>query len=890
VEILTTHVGADFDALAAVLVLRKLYPGAVVFFPGSREESVRRMLEAGLVQFDEVRQREIDPDSVRRVILCDCRQRDRLGVVADWVAARPGIEVLAYDHHPDSPNDLPASGGLIDPQAGSTSTLLVEELRRRSLEVNGEEATLLLLGLYEDSGSLTHATTGPRDLEAAAWLLRQGADLGAVRRFAVRRLDAPRLDLLHRMVQGLEIHRLREHRIGLVALEVGHYLDELAPLVSRCLEMSDVPVLFALFGEGERVTVIARGELGGFDLGGALAEFAGGGGHATAAAASVRGQTAIEVRERLLEFLPRVLPPVARAADLMVETFVTVEEGSDIEGAKLRLLEGRVNAAPVVDAAGRVAGVVTRQALDAAIQHRLGERPVSTAMSREVEWVPPSAPADELAARMVGARPRLVLVGDPESGRPLGVVSRMAVLTHLYGRLQAAADPAERRAREQRAARSQAGRLLGERAPVSARRRIETATAVSRQTGIPVYLVGGFVRDLLLGHENRDLDLVVEGDGLHFARRLAEALGGRAREHPAFLTAVVVDRDGEHIDVATARSEFYRAPAALPEVQSSALRQDLLRRDFTINTLAIRLGPEPALELIDYFGGRKDLEEKTIRVLHSLSLIDDPTRVLRAVRLEARLGFHLSPETRRLIAIALAEGVFDRLSSARLRDELYQLLDEPSIVVRALERLEELGLLGVLHPRLRLGDALRESIQAAIAAWDWYSLAGLSRAATAPRHLLLLTLALSLDDADRPELADRLSLAGRDRERLLAAPPRLAEAAAALDRQEAPHLLARALRGLQPEEMLSLFAAGGEGRRARLRAYWTELEPVRLVLRGTDLLARGVPSGPLIGQALEETLDARLDGRIDATQELDFALAALRRGAPAPVAAGKESG
>jgi tRNA nucleotidyltransferase (CCA-adding enzyme) len=490
---------------------------------------------------------------------------------------------------------------------------------------------------------------------------------------------------------------------------------------------------------------------------------------------------------------------------------------------------------------------------------------------------------------MVGARPRLVLVGDAEGGRPLGVVSRMAVLTHLHGRLQAAADPAERRAREQRAVRSQVARLLGERTSASARRRIDTAAEVSRETGIPVYLVGGFVRDLLLGHENRDLDIVVEGDGLLFARRLAERLGGRAREHPAFLTAVVVDRDGEHIDVATARSEFYRSPAALPEVQSSALRQDLLRRDFTINTLAIRLGPEPALELIDYFGGRKDLEEKTIRVLHSLSLIDDPTRVLRAVRLEARLGFRLSPETRRLIAIALAEGVFARLSGARLRDELYQLLDEPPIVVRALERLEELGLLGVLHPRLQLGDALREGLQAAVAAWDWYSLAGLSRASTAPRHLLLLTLAMSLDDADRPELADRLSLAGRDRERLLAAPRRLAEAASALDRTGPPHLLARSLRGLQPEELLWLFAAGSEGRRTRLRAYWTELEPVRLVLRGTDLLARGVPAGPRIGRALEETLDARLDGRIDATQELDFALATLRREAPAPVEAGKES-
>ena len=196
---------------------------------------------------------------------------------------------------------------------------------------------------------------------------------------------------------------------------------------------------------------------------------------------------------------------------------------------------------------------------------------------------------------------------------------------------------------------------------------------VAAREGAAVFAVGGFVRDLLLERPNEDLDLVVEGDGLGFARALASALGGRVREHEAFLTAVVVDPEGFAIDVATARSEFYRAPAALPEVQSSVLRQDLYRRDFTINSLAIRLGPEGTPELLDFFGGQRDLTEGRLRVLHSLSFIDDPTRVLRAVRLEQRLGFRLAAESIRLVEVALREGVFDRLSGSRLRDELEQL-------------------------------------------------------------------------------------------------------------------------------------------------------------------------------------------------------------------------
>src|SRR5262249_18917819 len=264
-ELITTHLGADFDAFAAALVARRLHPQAWLFFPGSRVGAVRRMIEARGIEVPEVKQREIDPAALTRVILCDIRQRDRIGAVGDWLAANPGIEVWAYDHHSPSPSDLAVSGGLVDPAAGSTSTLLVEELRRRGLAVTAEEADLLLLGIYEDTGSLTYATTGPRDLAAAAWLLQQGGNLAARRRGVSGPLDPERLDVLHQMTQHLEVHRLRGHRVGIVEVELGRYLEELAPLVSRCLELFGLALLFALFGEGERVTLIARGTLAGFD-------------------------------------------------------------------------------------------------------------------------------------------------------------------------------------------------------------------------------------------------------------------------------------------------------------------------------------------------------------------------------------------------------------------------------------------------------------------------------------------------------------------------------------------------------------------------------------------------------------------------------------------------
>ncbi len=875
-ELITTHIGADFDALASSLIARKLHPGAALFFPGSREESVRRMLDSGFVELDELRQKQVDPERLTRIVLCDVRQRDRIGVVAEWLDGRPEIELVIYDHHPATADDLEAVAGLVDPEAGSTSTLLVEELGRRGIEVSPREATLLLMGIYEDTGSLSYATTGPRDMAAAARLLDRGGDLAMVRRYALRRLDARRLDVLHRMTDELRIYRIRGHRVGVVALELGLFIDELAPLVGRCVELFELPLVFGVFGEAERVTVIARGELEGIHLGRFLDERAGGGGHATAAAASLKGKTALEVREMLLAGLEECLPLSARARDLMLSEFHVLTAAETVAAAKALLNRHRLNAAPVVDAAGsrRVVGVVTRQGLDSALQHDFGERPVATVMERELEWVAADAPAEEIAARMMGRHPRLILVGDRESGEALGVATRMEVLRHLYGRLEETADPLGRRARERRARRADVGRLLSEGPVRSVARRLEQIAETARRDGVRAYLVGGMVRDLLLGRDNRDVDLVVEGDGPHFAHLLRERLGGRVREHPPFMTAVLVDDSGFHVDVASARSEFYRTPAALPEVRTSPIRQDLYRRDFTINTLAIRLGPEETPELIDFFGGRRDLEDGVLRVLHSLSFIDDPTRVLRGVRLECRLGFTLSPETLRLVDLALAEGVFERLSGPRLRDELIALLDDPATALKGIERLSGLGLLPVLHPDLTLGRATRGRLAAAAAAVDWRRLAGIEGPPVAPWRLFLAVLAWDLDESRRRRLGDRLALGGADLKALVAFRGRVEGASKALTGAGLePHDAAAALEPLAEEELLMVMALGDERQRDWVRRQLTEFRHLSLAIRGADLLARGVPTGPGVGRALAETRQARIDGRIGAEEELDFALA-----------------
>lgn len=887
-ELIITHLGADFDAVGSMLAARRLHPEAWLFFPGSKEESVRRWLEEEGVELPEVRRRDVVPDALERIVLCDIRQRGRIGVVGEWLAEATSLPVVVYDHHTEGDDDVAAGDGLVDASVGATSTLMVEELGRRGIVPEELERDLLLAGIYEDTGSLAYDTTTPRDLAAAARLLELGADLELVRRHAVRSLDREHLEILHWMVRDLEVQRLRGHRIGIVDLELGRYVEELAPLVSRCLEILDLDAVFALFGEGERVSLIARGRVQDCDLGTVLAAVSDGGGHATAAAGSLKGVTLLEARERLLSHLEEVLPARGTARELMVRPVATLAAGLDVAAAKNELNRMRVNAAPVVGGDGRVVGVATRQQLDAALAHEMGHRAVTDVMEAELAWEAPEAPAARVARRMLEERQRLILIGDEAAGQAEGVVSRMAVLRYLAPEPTAEPERAAHRQTELKRRRSGVEELLdGLAAPL--RRSIHVVRDVARETRTPVYLVGGLVRDLILRRENRDLDVVVEGDGPAFARRLAARVGGRVRVHEPFMTAVVIDAEGRHIDVATTRSEFYRAPAALPEVQTSALRQDLYRRDFTINTLAIRLGPGPRAELIDHFGGLRDLERRTLRVLHSLSFIDDPTRALRAVRLEARLGFTMADETRRLLLVALEEGVFERLSGPRLRDEVRRLLADPDTALRALERLHELGLLGVLHADLeRGGDGWRTDLRAARAALEWAELEGLDLTSLAVWRLLFLALTWDLDDAALGALIRRWALGRDDAVALTAQRRRLRESLRRLQGDTPPSAVATLLDELPDDLLLLAMAFTGGTARERVRRYLERDRFFDLRITGEDLLRRGVAEGPAVGAALAATRAARLDGRIAEDEELEHALKEARRWVAEHTAAGRD--
>jgi tRNA nucleotidyltransferase (CCA-adding enzyme) len=427
-----------------------------------------------------------------------------------------------------------------------------------------------------------------------------------------------------------------------------------------------------------------------------------------------------------------------------------------------------------------------------------------------------------------------------EQGDLVGVVTRSDLLQALGQRLEAEEQPA--------------ASLAAELTALEGLSTVFEAVAAAAEPYDGVYLVGGTVRDILLGEPNFDVDIAVEGDAIALAKRLADALGGRVRAHAKFGTAVVVYGDDERVDVVTARTEFYDAPASLPSVEHATIREDLFRRDFTVNAMAVSLKGDDFGRLVDPFGGRPDLAAKTIRVLHNLSFIDDPTRIFRAIRYESRYGFRMDDHTQRLARGTIEMGLVGDLSSARLRDELVQLLEEGDAGASII-RLAELGAGQAIHPHLAADDEavqllerlreLNERYETGIPAWR---LAFIALARKLPPDEIYDWLQrLKVQRRDAEQIAHAVTVGPRLVERLRGDEPDPAEIVAVAEpyAPDAP-LFALALDDSQP-----------------LHEYFERLRDVRLEVSGTDLAKLGLAESPQVGEILAELRRRKLNGQLD---------------------------
>ncbi|HEY3368205.1 MAG TPA: CBS domain-containing protein [Symbiobacteriaceae bacterium] len=871
-EIIIPHINTDLDALGAAVGVQVLYPRATIVLPGATLPLAKEFISLHRYNLRVRTPREIDLKAVTQVIVVDTADPDRLGPLGE--VARQA-ETHVFDHHPPDESDLPAVLEVRD-LVGSTCTLIAELLEEARVKLTPLQATVMLLGIYSDTGSLNFTGTTDRDARAAAFLLTQGASLRAIARFIQATLSPDQVDLLHQMQTQSRWLNYRGARIRVVEAQTPEYVGGLALVVHRLQDILPAPALFAAVRMGQKVYLVGRSEVPWVDASRVMAAF-GGGGHRAAASSVVKGAEADDVVRRLEAVLDEVVERPLMARDVMSSPVKAITSEKPIREAERIMLRYGHSGLPVVDGVGRLEGVVSLADVEKARHHDRLLAEVRTIMQRRVVSVVPDMPLDAVQDLMMERDIGRVPVVDEES--LVGIVSRSDLLGHLYGGIA----PHWHRTIYAKPGQPAGAALLEdpvevlirdavEQAPAGIRALLGVAGQVAEQMGMAVYAVGGFVRDLLQERPNLDLDLVVEGDGVAYAKALGAALWATVKVVPRFGTAhIYMDAPSadlpSHIDVATARREYYEHAAALPIVEHSDLREDLYRRDFTINAMAMRLGAEGPGGLIDFYGGLADLQAGHIRILHTLSFVEDPTRILRAIRFAHRYGFALEPETEACAAQAIRDGFVERTSLERLRNELVLILQEPGSG-GALAMAADLGLLLRMLPGLTPENC------------DWGRMDDVEQLArtvpdlyhdTEPWLTKLMYLCHGLPLPEGVGIAHRLKLKRVETQPVLHALTCWRMALDVLCRPNiTPAEVVGTLTGWSPEGLLLLCLLGGTETVTR---YWRIWRKAELLIDGSDLIRAGVPAGPPIGKALAKVHADLLEGRApDKATQLHLAL------------------
>ncbi len=635
VKLIVLEEGADLDALSCAYGLQLLYEDAHLLKP---DYLSKRASEVFMHFRHRFRLLEDAPEEFELVLVDSHSYEGYLKRFTGRVK-----DIFIYDHHPQAPKHLK---GRVD-FTGSCTTLVVEELMQKEVDIDPESATLLALGIYEDTGMLTYEGTTYRDARAIEWLLQKGLILSLLRRFLSGGLSKEHIDLLSQYVVSFESLFIEGKKVSLIVVKSEDYKPDLLSLLYELKEVKESSAFFVIVEAGTKTYLFGRSLRDEFDVSKVLERF-GGGGHEFASAGKFEGVSG-ERLKALLESLLKGEEVPLKVKDIMAYPPFLLEEDMPADLALAELSQRNFAGAPVVNAKGRLVGLIYKKNLLKAQRHGIR----GSVKDFMVEDFHTLSPEDFIwTAENILSTYGEKLIPVVEQDRVVGVITRLD-LVYAYRRHAQAIKAHEKRLT-----------LPQELVPL-----LKRIGEKAQEIGYRAYLVGGVVRDMLLKRPVWDLDLVVEGDAIRLACELARDSGVDCHAFEQFGTAHI-KLQGHKLEFATTRRETYPHPGSYPLVEWASLREDLLRRDFTINAMALSINPENFGTLIDYFGGLRDLKDKVIRVLHPMSFVEDPVRILRALRFAGRFGFKLSKGTEKLLIKAVRIGVLKKAPRGRLLNEL----------------------------------------------------------------------------------------------------------------------------------------------------------------------------------------------------------------------------
>lgn len=860
-ELITTHANADYDGIASMVAVKKLYPDAKILFPGSTEQNYLYLLKKitnDILLNEDLKKNDFS--ELKRIILVDTRNPKRLSGLEHIIEGRK-IEIHIYDHHPEQIGDLKGDK-LFFNNYGSTTTILVHILKDKGITLTPEEATLLIAGIYEDTGWLSYTSTTKEDYLACAWLITFNAKLEDVRFLITRDISKTQIMLLNEMLENLKIFNIYGIEIAFTTATYEEYVGDFAVLVQKIKDIENLSVIFGIGRFGDKIYIVGRSRTPEVNVGEILSVFDGGG-HTYAASASLKELTLFQVEEILLNELKKKIhrPKVAR--DIMSLPVKYIFPDTTVAEAKDFLTRYNINMVPVCEKVKdkiKIVGLISRQNVEKASFHGYSESEVKNFMTTEFYSVKPEATIKDIQELIFKGRQRLLPVVSEED-EPLGVITR----TDFLRIIQDEQIKEETIEGEKDEYSKSLKKLMKDFLDEITYERLVSIGEVASEMGYNAYLLGGIVRDMLLRRKNYDVDVVIEGDGLKLAHKIAVLLKAKITEHKKFSTAQLIFHDGKKIDIATARIEYYQTPGSLPTVEKGSLKLDLYRRDFTINTLAVKLNPESFGELIDFFGGVKDLKEGVIRVLHNLSFVEDPTRVFRAIRFEVRFNFKISKHALYLIKNAVKMHVFELLSGNRLFTELELILKEDD-PLKIFDRISELSIMECIYGGLNWKN-IRPIFIRALEVIKWYELLYTGRNII-KEVILFLALFYEFTYEEMKKVISHFAITGAFARNVLVAKEKESIVLETMRKAKDISETYFVLKELTPEAILYYMAkANDENIKKSISLFFKELVNIEISLKGNDLISLGYKPSKLFSDILKALIRERVNGRIKTREE-----------------------
>jgi len=852
-KIITSHKNPDFDAFASCVAARKLYPDHEIVLSGTPSKNLSQYLGIYKEYFTFKKASEVEGE-IRSLVVVDTSSRSRLdekiAAVLDEVE-----KIVIYDHHPALRiHDIP--GEFRGRECGACVTLLLEEIIKRNMKMDPVEATLFLMAIHEDTGNFLYSSTTSADMEMAKLLLERGANLEEISDFVHIDMTPDQRAIFEQLMDNTRVIVVNSTPVAIAMAESEKFVGGLNVVIGKMWELTGHDTLIGVIHLGKKSFIIGRTRSDDVDLAAVMKEM-GGGGHHKAASAKLEERDLEKVLKRLVTVLQKHIKPSLKARDIMSSPVRTVFASTRISEVNDIMERTGHNGLPVVEG-DRLIGIVVKSDVDKAMKHGLGDRPVKSIATTKLITVDVDTPVSKVISLMrdkgIGRVPVL------ENGILVGIITRTDIIRSRHipkaieKRLVSWDEPKEYDVS-----------YVMERLPKRLLNLLILLGNVGERLGMPTYIVGGFVRDLLLERENYDVDLVVEGNALEFAKALKKHFNVKIVEHPEFNTAAVFFKDGSRIDIATARTEYYERKAELPKIELSTIKKDLSRRDFSINAMAIKLNPGSFGRLLDFFNCREDLERGIVRVLYNLSFVEDPTRIVRAVRFETRFNFRIEERTLELMKDALNNHLLEKVTGARLREEVEKILEEKN-VVKAIKRMGELDIILHLFPTVYYTDVMHRKVVSLFEFLPW--LEEFSSRSVRRFYALLMVLMEYSHKAAWDYVVKRYGVAKRVLKEFNMVKGKLKDILDLIESEAPFSQLHPHLKDLMPETVAFIAAHMDSEGLSYLKMYLRKQKSTRLkTVNGEYLKRLGIPEGPKIREILDKLYCAKLDDKVADDEE-----------------------